>query len=193
VGATAMPVNNGVGMPHGFAMHEEWGEMLWLTPYVGAIMAWNPDTDTVREVAPAGSAGSMAGYHNSSVYNPMRQEWASAFGNESDHRGITVVKNDGTIITTTIPTANWPVDHSYASFITYDPISGNYLLFGTNWPTEAVVIEYNPDTNTLADPITLSLNGSGCMLTAVPGLGVNIWITRNGGNNARLYKHNAVL
>lgn len=173
------------------AMHEALGELLGMDD-AGVITAWNPDTGKTRRI---GRNPAQKGSHAQALYNPVRREWAIAYGNGGSV--ATLVTADEQVIPVKIPDAVRE-GGSATSFFFYDPITGNYLTIEHN---RRQIWEYDPDRNEWAMALDLRNAGPnfppyhGYVITPIPEAGVILWLHRSsssGNRHQRLYKHESV-
>lgn len=167
--------------------HHELDRMLTMTSK-GEVRAWNPEANTV-ETLPGGNPA-QSGRHGLSVYNAVRREvmfWSGDGGRE-----ITLVGADGVGVAKTraADSVNEGARNS-SMFLSYDPLSGNYLSFGGH-----VLWEYSPDRDEWRLALDLRKGQPnrfppyhGHLMTPIPELGIIMW---NHQASPRLYKHKSV-
>lgn len=178
-----------VGRTNAIAYHDNLGEMLGLDGD-GVVIAWDPDADSTRQL---GSNANDTGRHAVAVYNRVRNEALFAGGDNVAH--LTLVASDGTVTSGSTPTSVYNGDSSPHSrlFLTYDPLSGNYLMF---YETTRELWEYDADADQWQLALSLSGTGDdypgfhGYLMAAIPEAGVIMW---NHRSSPRLYKHATVL
>ncbi len=153
----------------------------------GKVAAWDPEKNTVK-ILP-GSNPDQSGYHGHAVYNTVRREAMFWFGNTKGQ--VTLVGSDGKVVPKKkAPDTVHAGEGSSSIFLTYDPISGNYLSFGNKklW-------EYNPEQDEWKMALDLNKGPNrfapyhGFLMTAIPEAKVIMW---NHRSSPRLYKHKSV-
>ncbi len=173
---------------HPVVYHADIDRLLCLTTS-GEILAWDPDANTVETLP--GSNTLHSGYHSHAVYNHVRHEVMYWYGNS--WRQITIIDSDGNVVAKqAAPTAvHSGVDSSSGIFLSYDPISGNYISHAKD-ETGRPIWEYNPDRDEWRNALDVTDAGSsfptyeGYFMTAIPEANVIMW---NHKTSPRLYKH----
>lgn len=133
----------------------------------------------------------VQGYHASAQYNRKRAEYL-AIGGTKSYRAVNLIDADGTI--RVMGDAPWDITISNG-VITYDPISGKYLLL--RWGGVRTLYEYDADADTWREAINWQSGGwpfgSYGHMVPIPidELGAILWITDTG--SAQLYRHISAL
>ena len=154
----------------------------------GEVRAWDPEKNTVTTLP--GRNPEQTGRHGQGVYNAVRKEvmlWAGDNG-----RQVTLVTAEGVAVAKSdAPDEVNGGARNSSLFLTYDPLSGNYLTYGGRelW-------EYSPDQDEWRLALTLDRDNPdrfphyhGYLMTAIPEAGVIMW---NHRASPRLYKHKSV-
>ncbi len=163
----------------------------------GNVYSVNPDDFADEQVL--GTRTGHSGYQSLMTYNRTRGELMWYGGTNSDGLKVTLVDKEGNLIEKADAPESVGRGISRRS-LSYDPVSGNYLLISRRHEDEFRVLwEYSPDQDkweiarnwTTDEEIKGDWPGPYCgnVLIPIDELGVVLWVTRYG---PRLYKHESV-
>ena len=160
----------------------------------GEVRAWDPVENTV-ETLPGGNPA-QSGRHGQAVYNATRREvmfWAGDRVGDHARRQITLVQSNRTVVVKNPTPENiYEKGRNSELFLSYDPVSGNYLTFELRTKE---LWEYNPDLDEWRFAIELRRGDDrfppyhGHLMTPIPEAGIIMW---NHRASPRLYKHQSV-